>query len=85
MCSFRGSYANRGNGTKLRSSDVAHLHKLDTMNRFLGGLFIVFFWEDAGNRACHCGWDKTDKRDNYCVSEATLPKTVLRFGAFPLC
>ena len=24
MCSFRGSYANRGNGTKLSSSDVVH-------------------------------------------------------------
>ena len=24
MCSFRGSYANRGNGTELSSSDVVH-------------------------------------------------------------
>ena len=24
MCSFRGTYANRGNGTELSSSDVVH-------------------------------------------------------------
>jgi hypothetical protein len=24
---------------------MAHLHKLDTMNRFLGNLFIFAFWK----------------------------------------
>lgn len=37
MCSFRGSYANRGNGTKQSPSDVAKEQYFDTMNHFLFG------------------------------------------------
>ena len=35
MCSFRGSYGNRGNGMKLRPSDVPLNAVADTMKLFL--------------------------------------------------
>ena len=43
---------------------MAHLHKFDTMNRFIGNLFTFAFMGKAENRFTRRRRDKTDKRDN---------------------
>ena len=43
--------------------DLAHLHKLDTMNRFFVNLFILRVWRMQETYALEEVRDKTDKRD----------------------
>lgn len=50
--------------TALTAAFLAHLHKLDTMNRFIGNLFTFAFMGKAENRFTRRRRDKTDKRDN---------------------
>ena len=42
---------------------LAHLHKLDTMNRFFVNLFILRVWRMQETYALEEVRDKTDKRD----------------------